>query len=86
MRGRDLRVRVTASRPGIAVLAARVAGLRIRRTLRFAVPGIRTARLMPSAGRDRRRLAAARRQPGRLQATVTATMAGARASARTTLP
>lgn len=86
VRGRDLRVRVNASRPGTAVLAARVAGLRIRRTLRFAVPGIRTARLMPSAGRDRRRLAAARRQPGRLQATVTATMAGARASARTTLP
>jgi len=86
VRGRDLRVRVTASRPGTAVLAAHVAGLRIRRTLRFAFPGTRTARLMPSAHRDLRRLAAARRRPGRLHATVTATMAGVRASARTTLP
>jgi hypothetical protein len=86
LRGRDLRVRVTASRPGTAVLAAHVAGLRIRRTLRFAVPGTRTARLMPSARRDLRRLAAARRRPGRLHATVTATMAGVRVSAQTTLP
>jgi len=84
--GRELRVRLTANRPGTAVLAARVAGLRIRRTLRFAAPGTRTARLMPSARRDRRRLAAARRRPGRLRVTVTATMAGARATARTTLP
>lgn len=86
MRGRELRVRVTASRRGTAVLAARVAGLRIRRMLRFIVPGTRTARLMPAARRDRRRLAAAQRRPGRLRATVTATMAGARATARTTLP
>lgn len=86
VRGRELRVRVTASRPGTAVLAARVAGLRIRRTLRFAVAGTQTARLMPATRHDRRRLAAARRRPGRLRATVTATMAGARASARTTLP
>jgi hypothetical protein len=41
---------------------------------------------MPATRHDRRRLAAARRRPGRLRATVTATMAGARASARTTLP
>ena len=86
VRDRALRVRVTASRPGTAVLTARVAGLRIRRTLRFAVAGARTARLIPSARRDRRRLNAARRRPGRLHATVTATMAGARATARITLP
>ncbi|MCA1568884.1 MAG: hypothetical protein LC798_00910 [Chloroflexi bacterium] len=84
--GRELRVRLTVNRAGTAVLTARVAGLRIRRTLRFAVPGTRTARLMPSARRDRRRLAAARRRPGRLRATVTATMAGVRTTARTTLP
>ena len=86
VRGRELRVRLTASRSGTAVLAARVAGVRIRRTLRFTVPGTRTARLMPSNRRDRRRLAAAQRKPGRLRATVTATMAGVRTSARTMLP
>ena len=85
VRARDLRVRVTASRAGTATLIARVAGLRIRRTLRFAAPGTRTARLTPVARGDRRRLTAARRRPGPLHATVTATMAGARASTRTTL-
>ena len=65
---------------------ARVAGLPIRRTLRFTVAGTRTARLMPTARRDRRRLAAAQRRPGRLRATVTATMASARTTAHTTLP
>ena len=84
--GRELRVRLTANRPGTAVLAARVAGLRIRRTLRFAVAGSRTARLIPTARRDRRRLAAAQRRPGRLRAMVTATMAGVRTTAHTTLP
>lgn len=82
---RDLRVRVTASRAGTATLIARVAGLRIRRTLRFAAPGTRTARLIPVARSDRRRLTAARRRPGPLHATVTATMGSARASTRTTL-
>ena len=85
VRARDLRVRVTANRAGTATLIARVAGLRIRRTLRFAAPGTRTARLIPAARADRRRLAAARRRPGPLQAAITATMAGARASTRTTL-
>lgn len=86
VRARDLRVRVTASRAGTATLVARVAGLRIRRTLRFAAPGTRTARLIPVARGDRRRLTAARRRTGPLHATVTATMADARASTRVILP
>jgi hypothetical protein len=85
VRARNLRVRVTANRAGTATLIARVAGLRIRRTLRFDAPGTRTARLIPVTRSDRRRLAAARRRPGRLHATIAATMAGARASTRTTL-
>ena len=79
---RRLRFSLASTQPGTAQIVARVGGVRMRRKVHFGSPGRRTVRLAPASRRARRRLATARRRPGRLRAVVTATMSSARAALR----
>ncbi|HEX8121859.1 MAG TPA: hypothetical protein VF549_11400 [Solirubrobacteraceae bacterium] len=74
-------VAVTTDLPATVRVAARIAGVRLKRTVEFAAAGTRTIRLTPKSRADRQRLKRALRRRGRLTAVVTADAAGG-ASAR----
>lgn len=65
-------VDVTTDQPGAVLVAARIAGVRIARTLAFAAGGTQTVLLAPKRRADRRRIRRAVRRRGRLTAIVTA--------------
>ncbi|HYF26324.1 MAG TPA: hypothetical protein VD931_11350, partial [Baekduia sp.] len=80
--GATPRVRLGVDRPGAVRLRARIAGIRIDRTITFLRAERRVVRLLPARAADRRRLARALRRPGRLTASVTATLADGAAALR----
>ena len=65
-------VDVTTDQPATVLVAARIADVRIARTLVFAAGGTQTIRLTPKRRADRRRINRALRRRGRLTAIVTA--------------
>jgi hypothetical protein len=63
---------VSSDAPATVLVAARIAGVRIARTLVFTAAGAQTVRLEPRRRADRRRINRALRRRGRLTAIVTA--------------
>jgi hypothetical protein len=83
---RGVEVTLGSDQPGDALIAVRVGGLRIARTLHFGVAGVHKLRFAPRTRAQRRRLARALRRRGRVTAQVTAAMPpGAYASTRVVL-
>ena len=65
-------VTVSSDQPATVLVAARIAGVRVARTVRFTAAGSRAVRLAPARRADRARINRALRRRGRLTAIVTA--------------
>ena len=69
-------VTLASDQPATVVVAARIAGVRVAKTVVFAAAGTQAVRLAPSRRADRRRVDRVLRRRGKVTAIVTAAVAG----------